>query len=300
MSGLGLTFLRRGGQAHPTAGSDYIRFADQAVFDILMSKGVSSDGVGITKDDAARVASIPYYWFCDNSNIHSFNEFVYFKSVKTIELTAFRNCKSLEEISFPPYVESIQPNAFLNCTSLRYANIANTYSLDFGSFRNCPLLDIDLSLTTIWSNTAVGGGIAIETGIVRVNAPMLTTMSTTQYTSHFQGCVRLEEVVNLGSITTIPDGNVNYSVFRGCQNLRKVTLPPSLSHLGAFTFNKCTTLAVVISEATTPPVCGTTPFANTNNTFIIYVPDASVEAYKAATGWNSFAARIKGISEYNG
>ena len=300
MAGIGLIFLRRGGQAHPTAGSDYIRFADEEVLRILMANGVSSDGVGITKEDAARVTSMPYAWFRENSKIVSFNEFAYFTAVKAIPQTAFRNCTALEEITFPPSVESIEANAFLNCAALRYANIANTYSLDRGSFRNCPLLDLDLSQTTTWKNTAVGEGIARESGIVRVNAPMLTDMGTAQYTSHFYGCVKLEEVLDLGNITTIPDGNSNYSVFRGCKILRKAVLPPTLTYLGAFTFNQCTGLQVLISEATTPPTCGTTPFINTNSTFIIYVPDASVDAYKGAAGWSSFAARIKGISEYNG
>ena len=30
----------------------------------------------------------------------------------------------------------------------------------------------------------------------------------------------------------------------------------------------------------------------------IYVPDSAVEAYKAATGWVSYASRIKPLSEY--
>lgn len=300
MAGIGLIFLRRGGQAHPTAGSDYIRFADEEVLRILMSNGVSSDGIGITKDDAARITSININWFRDNTTIVSFNEFAYFTNVTQIPDTAFRNCSSLEEISLPPSIYSIGANAFFNCTALRYANIANTQSLDRGAFRNCPLLNLDLSLTTIWKNTGIGEGIMRESGIIRVNAPMLTDMGTAQYTSHFYGCVKLEEVLDLGNITTIPDGNVNFSVFRGCTSLSKAVLPPTLTHLGAFTFNQCTGLQVLISEATTPPTCGTTPFANTNSTFIIYVPNASVDAYKGAAGWSSFAARIKGISEYNG
>ena len=32
----------------------------------------------------------------------------------------------------------------------------------------------------------------------------------------------------------------------------------------------------------------------------IYVPNESVEAYKAATTWSGYASRIKGISEYTG
>jgi hypothetical protein len=52
-------------------------------------------------------------------------------------------------------------------------------------------------------------------------------------------------------------------------------------------------------KATTPPVLnleyGTNPFNNTG-TIPIYVPDASLAAYKAAAGWIDIASRIKAVS----
>lgn len=110
MSGLGLTFLRRGGQAHPTAGSNYIKFKDEAVFNILMSKGVSSDGVGITKDDAAKVTNIGT-WF-SNSTIASFDEFQYFINVKEVVKGAFDNCANLKNILLPDSITTIRSVAF--------------------------------------------------------------------------------------------------------------------------------------------------------------------------------------------
>jgi hypothetical protein len=46
-------------------------------------------------------------------------------------------------------------------------------------------------------------------------------------------------------------------------------------------------------EATTPPSLGSNVFGNTNNC-PIYVPSGSVNAYKTASKWNSYADRIRG------
>ncbi len=53
-------------------------------------------------------------------------------------------------------------------------------------------------------------------------------------------------------------------------------------------------MSSITCNATTPPALGTDVFANTNNC-PIYVPAASVETYKAASGWSGYASRIQAI-----
>ena len=67
--------------------------------------------------------------------------------------------------------------------------------------------------------------------------------------------------------------------------------------MSAYTFQGCTSLQYVICQAVTPPTIGTDNFTNTNNC-PIYVPDASVTAYREASVWVSYADRIKPLSEY--
>ena len=55
----------------------------------------------------------------------------------------------------------------------------------------------------------------------------------------------------------------------------------------------------IIIEAVTPPTIAGNNKPNLYGA-TIYVPDASVEAYKTAAGWSGFASIIKGISEYTG
>ena len=51
-------------------------------------------------------------------------------------------------------------------------------------------------------------------------------------------------------------------------------------------------------NAVTPPALNGSAISGNNNEYIIYVPDKSVEVYKAAVMWNTYSSRIKPISEF--
>jgi hypothetical protein len=53
-------------------------------------------------------------------------------------------------------------------------------------------------------------------------------------------------------------------------------------------------LTSVTCEATTPPTCDSYAFDNTNNC-PIYVPSQSIDTYKSATNWSTYADRIQAI-----
>jgi len=91
------------------------------------------------------------------------------------------------------------------------------------------------------------------------------------------------------SVTTI-----KYSAFYGCSGLTSITIPNSVTTIGNYVFGSCSGLTSVTIQATTPPTSGNNVFDDTNNC-PIYVPSASVEAYKAATNWSTYASRIQAI-----
>ncbi len=143
MSGLGILFMRRGIQAHPSAGADYIKFKDEAVFNLLMSKGISADGVGITKDDAAKVTTIST-WFKNNNAITSFDEFVHFTSIESLEYQAFYGCLSLNSIAFPPSLKTSGAQTFLNDTALVNVNMGGLRDLQGYAMKNIGATFIEL------------------------------------------------------------------------------------------------------------------------------------------------------------
>jgi hypothetical protein len=77
--------------------------------------------------------------------------------------------------------------------------------------------------------------------------------------------------------------------------LETINIPPTVTEINDFAFYSCTSLPYLFVEPTNPPKIGDNTFGATS--FFIYVPDASVEVYKAADVWSTYADRIKGMSE---
>jgi hypothetical protein len=78
----------------------------------------------------------------------------------------------------------------------------------------------------------------------------------------------------------------NYT-FSYCSRLTEITIPEGVTSIGDEAFFYCESLATIICKATTPPTIGTT-FNSMHESIPVYVPEASVEAYKAAEGWSDF------------
>ena len=109
-----------------------------------------------------------------------------------------------------------------------------------------------------------------------------------------------EDLINLieGDITslTIPEGTtkiVAYA-FYFYSSLTDVTIPSTVISIGQTSFCNCSALTAITILATTPPTLGSSVFVNTNNC-PIYVPAESVDAYKTATNWSTYADRIQAI-----
>lgn len=106
----------------------------------------------------------------------------------------------------------------------------------------------------------------------------------------FRSCSGLTSVTIPNSVTTI--GNDSFSL---CSGLTSVTIGNGITAIGNNAFKNDNKLTSVTINATTPPTLGTDAFTSTNNC-PIYVPSASVDTYKAASGWSTYASRIQAIS----
>lgn len=79
-----------------------------------------------------------------------------------------------------------------------------------------------------------------------------------------------------------------------CDNLTTVTIPSTVTSIGYKAFASCPKLTNLTIKATNPPTLEG-DMLNYSNNCIIYVPSASVDAYKAATNWSTYASRIQAI-----
>ena len=99
--------------------------------------------------------------------------------------------------------------------------------------------------------------------------------------------------------------NPNFSYGSGTSHLQEIIIPSSVTDwqmgpgLSSYWFYGCSSLQKIICYVATPVEADTDEtwgdFKDVPSTCVVYVPDASVEAYKATAGWQNFT--IKGISE---
>ena len=106
----------------------------------------------------------------------------------------------------------------------------------------------------------------------------------------FYGCSSLTSIVIPNGITYLEN-----RVFAGCNALTSVTIPSSVTSFSEIVFQGCTSLVNVTVEATTPPTLRYDPFYYSPSSLVIYVPAESVEAYKTASYWSTYASKIQAI-----
>ena len=101
---------------------------------------------------------------------------------------------------------------------------------------------------------------------------------------------------NLKSIDFTGQIYIPERICQGC-GLTSVTFPDTITRIGNYSFYGNLQLTEVISLATTPPTMQNVALQGNNALQSIYVPYASVDAYKSASGWSTYASIIKPISQ---
>ena len=96
----------------------------------------------------------------------------------------------------------------------------------------------------------------------------------------FAGCTSLKEISIPDNVTCIEAAFVN------CSALTSITIPAAVSKIEDYAFDGCTSLKEVHVKATVPPVIFSGTFGYISGNLNVYVPTASIDAYRAADYWN--------------
>ena len=144
--------------------------------------------------------------------------------------------------------------------------------------------DSDVFGATVVSNTYENGK-----GIINFDPPVTLIGRAAFFRCH-----------SLTSVT-IPDSvtSIGISAFKDCDSLTSITIPDGVTEIGGSAFYGCTSLKEVYCKTSTPPTGGELMFSYYKRSdhydigCKIYVPRASVSAYKAATGWSYYKSYIE-------
>ena len=180
---------------------------------------------------------------------------------------AFYYCKSLTSVTIGNSVTAIGEDAFFGCKSLTSVTIGNSVtSIGILAFYDCS------SLTAFYGKFASADNRCL---IVDGELNSFAPAGLTEYT-----------IPN--SVTSI-----GYHAFYDCSSLTSVTIPDSVISIGYEAFMGCNSMTSVYCKPTTPPRGASRMFNAHAVVRMIYVPAESVEAYRSAVDWKSYADYIK-------
>ncbi len=307
-----------------------IHFEDSLVEEICLANWDANKNGELSYKEAAEVTSIGSLF--SRKSIRSFNELQYFTGLQSIEQSAFSWCSNLTSIHIPDGVITIGDHAFSWCNNLTNINIPDgVTTIGDSAFRGCSSLTsihIPDGVITIgpWAFESCDSltSITIPDGVTTIGESTFQLCSslksiqlpdsvTTIEGNAFNGCSSLTSIHLPAGVTTIefatfkdcrcltsiqlPDGviTIRDAAFTGCSHLTSINIPDGVTSIGGSVFVGCSSLTSVYCKPTTPPTfdtLGSSAFSDTPSSLKIYVPVASVEAYKTAEGWSEYASQI--------
>ena len=207
----------------------------------------------------------------------------------------------LREITLPNTIKTIGNGTFSGYTALETITIesgASGINVGAGAFSGLPsstTFNVDLdAFVSLGSNAFNGTSIWNEVTFTNV-----TRLDHQVFRGSTISKIKLPSVETMAAITNY-DG-----IFSYCPNLILVDIGENCTSIGADSFGRYigtqgNNITVVVRATTPPSLAG----ALINTTWVyatvgeLYVPDASVDAYKAATNWSRYADIIKPLSGY--
>lgn len=203
------------------------------------------------------------------------------KSVASIGMAAFKQCHSLSEVDLPGNITVIEKETFYECWTLSNAKIpkkVKSIGEDAFYYTKIKTLDLPQCLQTI------GNGAFLSCKNITDIVIPGTVISIGQ--SAFQNCSSLVTVEIQEGMTVLSLG-----CFSNCPLLSTVRLPNSINKICDLVFDGCPVLRDLYLKANMPPEIHPHDVFGGNTGMNIWVPRASVDAYKEK--WAKFKDNIK-------
>ena len=205
--------------------------------------------------------SAPWYEYRESIKAVTINE-----GATSIGDYAFYECRSLTAINIPEGVTSIGEYVFCGCNLICIRIPASVKSIGEAAFANSGEVEEII---------VASGNINYDS---RDNCNAIIETSSGQLVA---GCVS----------TIIPEGvtSIGYGAFVAIKGWSSIVIPESVTIMGHYAFYDFHhSLTSITCEAKTPPTIHGSSFFHVELNIPVYVPAASVNAYKSAQYWNNF------------
>lgn len=217
-------------------------------------------------------------------------EFEEDSQLKTISEYAFLVCSGLSgELNIPGSVNNIGDSAFDGCEALTSIHLSNGVdTIGIFAFLEC------VNVKEVYMPNSV---ISIGMGALLLCENMESlifedNMQIDVIPGSFVGlCKNLKNIEIPESVQVIGNG-----AFVSCSSLENIEIPRHVITINTGVFSGCAALSSIKCYAENVPSLGDEVFKACPSDMKIYVPETSVESYKAASQWNDFTILPMGES----
>ena len=218
---------------------------------------------------------------------------------------AFGGCANLRSINLSN-LESVDDAAFYGCSSLTDINssLAALSTIPASMFNNCMNLQASIKLPTTIGDAAFNNCRKIEIAISEFEKVTSIGQFAFLQCQKITGELRLKNIETLGTqafaktninsvdMTGAPLTKIGDYCFKGCTNLKKVTISSDVTEICQGAFDQCENISEIHILSETPAKVYDSSFTEADN-YIIYVPKGCANTYKSAEGWSAYADHIQ-------
>lgn len=234
------------------------------------------------------------------------------EGVTSIQNVAFENCQNLESVTLPQSLKRLGSRVFANSGLTSVVIPEGITWLSDGTFTGCKNLEtvtLPTTLETIEYNAFSNSGLTsifIPKGVTSISSTSfnycgkLSTISVSDENTTYDSRNNCNAIIQTAtnqilrgtSNTIIPNTatSIGDNAFNDINSLTSIVIPESVTSIGQYAFRFCNSLAEVVCKAKVAPQLKSDAFSNDIlSKATLYVPEESVESYKADGEWKKFS-----------
>ncbi len=238
--------------------------------------------------------------------------FVIPEGVTSIQYGAFENCQNLKSVTLPQSLKKLEYRVFAKSGLTSVVIPEGITRLPDGTFTECQNLEtvtLPTTLEAIENNAFSNSGLTlifIPKGVTSISSTSfnyygkLSTISVSDENTTYDSRNNCNAIIQTAtnqilrgtSNTIIPNTatSIGDNAFNDINSLTSIVIPESVTSIGQYAFRFCNSLAEVVCKAKVAPQLKSDAFSNDIlSKATLYVPEESVESYKADGEWKKFS-----------